>query len=127
MYYDAAYGQQTSRHVLGLFAVGTGTLPYVNLSDAELIDYMLAELDELFDGQASANYVQHLFQNWNVEPYANGAYIYDQENWRRVRTLGQSVDNKLYFAGDAYTSGDDWSSVHAAARSAIRVINELTT
>lgn len=125
LYYDAAYGQNTSQHILGLFAVGTGTLPYVQLSDMELIDYMLAELDGLFDGKASSAYVKHLFQNWNAEPFANGAYVYDQENWRRVRTLGQSVGNKLFFAGDAYTTGDDWSSVHTAARSAIRAVDEI--
>ncbi len=125
LYYDAAYGQDTNQNILGLFAVGTGTMPYVQLSDSELIDYMLAELDDMFNGQASTNYVKHIFQNWNEEPYANGAYIYDDEDWRKIRTLGKSVDNKLYFAGDAYTSGDDWSSVHAAARSAIRAINEM--
>ncbi|GAB5399257.1 MAG: hypothetical protein Aureis2KO_08420 [Aureisphaera sp.] len=125
LYYDAAYGQNTNQNVLGLFAVGTGTLPYVNLSDAELINFMLTELDDIFNGQASANYVQHLFQNWNEEPFANGAYIYDNEDWRRVRTLGESVGNKLFFAGDAYTDGEDWSSVHTAARSAIKAVAEL--
>ena len=126
LYYDAAYGQNTSQNILGLFAVGTGTLPYVQLSDSELIDYMLTELDEIFDGAASASYVKHIFQNWNEEPYANGAYVYDNEDWTRVRTLGESVDNKLFFAGDAYTTGNDWSSVHTAARSAIRAIQEIT-
>lgn len=125
LYYDAAYGQNTTQHVLGLFAVGTGTLPYVNLSDTELIDYMLAELDEIFDGAASANYIKHTFQNWNQEPFANGAYITDEEDWRLVRRLGESVNNKLFFAGDAYTTGEDWSSVHAAARSARRAVSEM--
>ncbi len=125
LYYDAAYGQNTSQNVLGLFAVGSGTLPYVTLPDTELIDYMLTELDEIFDGKASSSYVKHLFQNWNAEPFTNGAYVYDNENWRRVRTLGESVGAKLYFAGDAYTTGDDWSSVHTAARSAIRAVSEL--
>lgn len=125
LYYDAAYGQNTNQNILGLFAVGTGTLPYVELSDSELIDYMLNELDGIFNGQASANYVKHIFQNWNEEPYARGAYVYDNENWRRVRTLGESVGNQLFFAGDAYTTGNDWGSVHAAARSAKRAVSEL--
>ncbi len=125
LYYDASYGQNTNRHILGLFAVGVGTQPYVNLSDADLKNFMLTELDKLFQGKASASYVKHMFQNWNAAPYANGAYVYDDEDWRRVRTLGQSVDNKLYFAGDAYTTGEDWSSVHTAARSAIRAVGEL--
>ncbi|WP_422080154.1 flavin monoamine oxidase family protein [Ulvibacterium sp.] len=125
LYYDAAYGQNTTKNILGLFAVGTGTLPYVNLSNTELIDYMLTELDDLFDGKASANYVKHLFQNWNEAPFANGAYVVDHEDWRRVRTLGESVGNQLFFAGDAYTTGEDWSSVHTAVRSAKRVVDAL--
>ena len=125
LYYDASYGQDTTQHILGLFAVGTGTRPYVELSDDELIEYMLNELDELFDGQASPNYVKHIFQNWNAEPYANGAYIIDDENWRVVRRLGESVDDRLFFAGDAYTEGEDWSSVHTAARSARRAVEEI--
>ena len=125
LYYDAAYGQDTDQHILGLFAVGTGTRPYVELSDADLIAYMLNELDELFDGQASPGYVKHIFQNWNAEPYANGAYVVSHENWRRVQTLGESVDDRLFFAGTAYTDGEDWSSVHTAARSARRAVEEI--
>ena len=125
LYYDAAYGQNTSRHILGLFAVGTGTLPYAQLTGDDLINYMLNELDDIYNGQASANYIKHIFQNWNNEPFINGAYVVDHEDWRRVRTLGESVSNKLFFAGTAYTTGEDWSSVHTAARSAIRAIEEL--
>ncbi|MEO0625556.1 MAG: FAD-dependent oxidoreductase [Bacteroidota bacterium] len=122
MYYDASYGQSSQRHVLGLFAVGTGTLPYVNLSDEDLIAYILHELDEIFEGQASPNYIQHIFQNWNTEPHIGGAYLTRYEKWRKVRTLGQPVGENLIFAGCGYTDGEDWSSVHAAARSAIRAI-----
>ncbi len=125
LYYDAAYGQNSNRHILGLFTVGSGTLPYRQLSDSELIEYMLEELDTMFEGQASSNYVNHISQNWNNEPFAGGAYVYDHEDWRRIRTLGESVDNKLFFAGTVYTTGDDWSSVHTAARSAIRAVNEI--
>ena len=99
LYYDASYGQETDQHILGLFAVGTGTRPYVSLSDSERIEYMLNELDELFDGQASPNYVKHIFQNWNAEPYANGAYVVSHENWRTLRALGRSIDDRLFFAG----------------------------
>ena len=42
-----------------------------------------------------------------------------------MKRLGESVNNKLFFAGDAYTTGSDWSSVHAAARSAKRAVDEL--
>lgn len=54
LYYDASYGQNSNRHVLGLFTVISATLPYRQLSDSELIDFMLEELDEIFDGEASS-------------------------------------------------------------------------
>ncbi len=125
LYYDAAYGQNTNQHILGLFAVGTGAEPYLQLTGDDLINYMLNELDDVFNGQASANYVKYTFQNWNTEPHIEGAYLYDHENFSRVRTLGESVNDKLFFAGEAYTSGNDWGSVHAAARAAQRAVEEL--
>lgn len=125
MYYDASYGQNSERHVLGLFTVGSATLPYRKLSDADLIAYMLKELDALFDNRASPTYIKHISQNWNTEPFIGGAYINDYENWKTVRTLGESVNNKIYFAGTSYTDGEDWGSVHTATRSAIRCVNEI--
>ncbi|MEM6602279.1 MAG: FAD-dependent oxidoreductase, partial [Verrucomicrobiota bacterium] len=44
VYYDAAYGQNTAQHVLGLFAVGEQAKVYQRLSDREQLDYILAEL-----------------------------------------------------------------------------------
>lgn len=125
IYYDAAYAQSTNMNILGLFSVGQQAEPYQALSGDAQRDYMLSELDAVFNGAASTNYIDHIVQNWNEEPYAKGAYITDQENWKTVRTLGESVGNKLYFAGDAYTNGEDWSSVHIAAQSARAAVDEL--
>ena len=126
IYYDAAYAQNTPDNILGLFSVGTQAEAYQNLSGIAQRDYILNELDTIFGNTiASDNYIDHIVQNWNAEPYAQAAYITDQENWQRVRTLGESVNNKLYFAGDAYTTGDDWSSVHTAIRSARRAVDAM--
>ncbi len=123
--YDAAYGQNTNQNILGVFAVGPVSEEYTKKNSLELITYILSELDELFDGKASLNYINHVFQNWTKEPYAQGAYVQYFESWRTLRTLGKSVENKLFFAGDAYTDGSDWSSVHAAARSAKKIVEQL--
>ncbi|MCG8526435.1 MAG: FAD-dependent oxidoreductase [Opitutales bacterium] len=125
LYYDAAYGQNTSQNILGLFAVGSAAQPYLGLNDNELVAYILDELDKLFGHNASGSYIKHVFQNWDADPFANGAYVVDHENWRVVRRLGKAVDNRLFFAGDAYTDGDDWSSVHTAARSAKRAVESI--
>lgn len=111
--------------MLGLFSVGTDAETYIPLSDTELKDFMLNELDAIFDGKASASYIKHMSQNWNAEPYANGAYVLDYERPRNFRRLAESINDKVYFAGDAYTDGSDWSSVHTAARSAKVAVDEL--
>lgn len=49
----------------------------------------------------------------------------DFEDSDRVKEVGKSISNKIYFAGGEFTDGDDWVSVHTASRSAKRVVNEL--
>jgi monoamine oxidase len=128
MYYDASYGQTTNQNILGLFSTGAPAETYIGITnDDDFRDYVLNELDALFNNQATPNYVKHIRQNWNAEPFARAAYVSAYEDASLVNTLGQSVDGKVYFAGDAYTTGEDWSSVHAAARSAIRAVNEILT
>ena len=125
LYYDAAYGQNTFKNILGLFAVGKPVEDYANLSDTELKDFMLSELDQLYANQATPNYINHISQNWNNEPFIKGGYVTDEADWRTIRELGKSVDDKVYFAGGAYTDGTDWVSVHAAAQSASDAVGEV--
>ncbi|MEM9653466.1 MAG: FAD-dependent oxidoreductase [Actinomycetota bacterium] len=125
IFYDAAYGQNSDVNVLGLFSVGAQAERYQALSHDELAADVLDELDRAFDGAAGRSYVRHIVQNWNDEPFAGAAYLADGAAGATTRLLAQSIDDRLYFAGDAYTSFDDWSSVHAAARSAADAVAEI--
>ncbi|MEM6852995.1 MAG: FAD-dependent oxidoreductase [Planctomycetota bacterium] len=125
LYYDAAYGQDTQANILGLFAVGYHADSYLALSDDDRIKRVLAELDEVFDGEASRTYVRHLVQNWNDEPYVHAAYLADDAPVSTSKHLAGSVDDRVYFAGDAYTGFNDWSSVHTATQSAADTIEKL--
>ncbi|WP_431158615.1 flavin monoamine oxidase family protein [Winogradskyella poriferorum] len=128
LYYDASYAQNTTDNILGLFSVGQQAEVYQALSETAQRDYILDELDTVFgNNMATDNYIDHVVQNWNDEPFIGGAYMTDQENWQLVRRIGRSVDDKLFFAGCAYTTGEDWSSVHTAIRSAVRAIEELVS
>ena len=125
IYYNATQGQNTSKHILGLFVVGKPALDYSSLSNEDLKTFILAELDGIYAQQASPNYVKHISQNWNKEPFIKSGYMSDHADWRTVRELGKPVGNKVYFAGGAYTDGEDWVSVHTAAQSARTAITEL--
>ncbi|TDF42257.1 amine oxidase [Alteromonadaceae bacterium M269] len=125
MYFNASYGQNSKRNVLGLFAVGQQAEQYQNLSGNDQRDYILAELDEVFDGAASKNYIQHLVQNWSEEPHIKSAYLSDVASVSTSNILAETLGNRVYFAGEAYTKFDDWGSVHAAARAARDAVRSI--
>lgn len=124
-FYDAAYGQNSNKNILGIFTVGSPATEYNSRSGNDLRDFILAELDALYAGQATQKYVNHIVQNWNDEPFIQGGYLSDHADWTKVARLGKSVDDKVYFAGGPYTDGEDWVSVHAAARSARVAIDDM--
>lgn len=125
LYYDASYGQNSSRNVLGLFSVGLQAEQYQNLSGDAQRDYILNELDQVFNGAASANYVQHIVQNWNEEPHIQAAYLADVSSSSTSTILSTPVDDKIFFAGEAYNSFDDWGSVHVASRAARDAVRSI--
>ena len=124
-YFDASYAQNTSKNILGLFAVGLQAKQYQKKSVNDQLDFILNELDNIFDNRASKTYVKHIVQNWDDEPFIQSAYLADVASSSISSTLSDSVDGKLYFAGDSYTQEDDWGGVHNAARSARFAIDEI--
>jgi monoamine oxidase len=125
IYYNAAFGQNTNKNIVGLFVVGKPALDFTSLSEDELRDFILKELDGIYANQATPNYIKHITQNWDNEPFIKAGYLTDNADWRSVKKLGESVANKIYFAGGAYTDGEDWVSVHTAAQSAKVAIAEI--
>ncbi|GAB5554474.1 MAG: hypothetical protein Sapg2KO_40650 [Saprospiraceae bacterium] len=125
LYYDATFGQNSSKNILGLFVVGKPAQDYISRTGDDLKNFILAELDGIFANQATPNYINHITQNWNKEPFIQSGYLTDYADWKMVRDLGESVNNSVYFAGGAYTNGDDWVSVHAAALSAKAAVDEI--
>lgn len=124
-FYDAAHGQASKHHILGLFSVGQAATRYSGQTKAAVTRLILDQLDAIFDGAATPRFRKIITQDWSQEPHIHSAYLQDHENWRRVRTLGKSVGPKLHFAGEAYTDGEDWGAVHNAALSAKRVVDQL--
>ncbi|MEM7029934.1 MAG: FAD-dependent oxidoreductase, partial [Chloroflexota bacterium] len=75
----------------------------------------------------SQTYIKHIVQNWDNEPFIRAAYLADVASDYIPRTLAQSIDQKVFFAGEAYTAEGSWGAVHDAARSARDAVQELLT
>ncbi|NQX91319.1 MAG: FAD-dependent oxidoreductase [Flavobacteriales bacterium] len=128
-HYDAVFRKDTTRNVLGLFTINEPASAYTSLgSDQETIDYMLAELDEIFDGQASQHYIQHVIQNWSADPYIRGAYSYEFSNDQEdtVNAIKAPINNKIYFAGEALTIQNQ-STIHGAAETGYLAVEQVLT
>lgn len=125
IFYDAAYRKDSDRNILALFNVGESANTYVNLSsDEEIIETILGELDEMFDGKASATYINHITQNWSKEPFIKGSYSH-HEDYSLMETLRQPLSNKIYFAGEAYAEID--ATVHGAGLSSYDALDQMFT
>jgi len=129
IFYDAAFRKDSNAHVLGLFTINKPASAYTSLdSDQEIIDAILEELDQIFDGKASKHYKQHVVQNWSKEPYVRGSYSYTFENnqWDTVEAITKPVEGKLFFAGEAL-SIDNQATVHGACESGYSAVEKVLT
>jgi len=125
--YDAAFKKDSSKNILGLFAINEKAAAYTKLqTEEEIISRFLSELDQIFDGKATTHYVKHIIQNWSNEPYIQGAYSYsfdgDQEDI--VGAISEPVMNKIYFAGEAL-SLDNQAMVQGACESAYSTVSKM--
>lgn len=125
-YADDSIGKSGTDHVLLAFVMGPQAEYLTSLgSDTAIINALLAELDEIYNNQASASFIQGLVQNWTTEPFVRGAYSYSKVGMGNAREIAaQSVDNKLFFAGEAMNTNGHHQTVHGAVETGYReVIN----
>eukprot|EP00568_Trieres_chinensis_P002082 CAMPEP_0183309818 /NCGR_PEP_ID=MMETSP0160_2-20130417/25560_1 /TAXON_ID=2839 ORGANISM="Odontella Sinensis, Strain Grunow 1884" /NCGR_SAMPLE_ID=MMETSP0160_2 /ASSEMBLY_ACC=CAM_ASM_000250 /LENGTH=423 /DNA_ID=CAMNT_0025473897 /DNA_START=20 /DNA_END=1291 /DNA_ORIENTATION=+ len=120
-FYDATYGQEeTDNHVLGCFIVGELATPYVELTDEEIVQKLLRDMDKAYDGQATANFIDYYVENWSQQSHIGGTYSAFPNNqiWP-INVFRKPLKNRLYFAGEAVPVDSDyeWGFVHGAALS----------
>jgi len=101
----------------------------------DMVNTILAELDTIYDGQATAfvrrdfdtNQVLSVIQDWGKDEFIQGGYSYpmasatleDREN------LGLPIEDKLFFAGEATDVSGDAGTINGALASAERVAEEV--
>ena len=122
-YYDATLGKKTSKNVLGLLVEGKRATKITSLkNDDAVLQYVLNELDEIFDGQATNCYVKHVVQNWSKEPFIQGTYSHRKSS---TSTLAKPIANRLYFAGEAMNSKGNTIAVHGASESSYFMVDKM--
>lgn len=129
-YADESVGKSGTDHVLLAFIMGEQAESLTALgSDQAIVNALLGELDLMFNGQATPAYIDSHVQNFTTLPYIRGAYSYATVGIGDARTIAaQSVDDKLFFAGEAMNLNGHHQTVHGALETGYReVINILNS
>jgi lysine-specific histone demethylase 1B len=126
-YQDNGYGKDGTTPVLLAFVMGDQAAALNALgSDAAIVQALLAELDGMYNGQASATFVEAHVQDWTAMPYIRGAYSYSTVGMGDARAVAaRPVGDTLFFAGEAMNTNGHYQTVHGAMETGYRAVNEL--
>lgn len=105
VFYDIAFGKNAETNVLGFLCTGDETENYYALnSEQDIINQLIKELDEMFDGKASKTYMnEYLLENWGQCEFTQGTWTQAMlEQKSNLETLRLPLENKVYFAGEIY-------------------------
>jgi hypothetical protein len=126
------YQSGSSDHVLTCFMMGENAQFMSDLAnDTARINQVLSDLDLIFAGAATTNYVEGVVQDWTNEPYVRGSYSYPAPGTYPGGTsmreeLAAQVGTTLYFAGEATHNGAP-STVPGALQTGDRAAGEIDT
>lgn len=126
-YADELIGKTGQDNILMAFVMGEQAR-YLNSlgSDEAVIETLLAELDEMYKGKASKSFTDAYVIDWTKEPFIRGAYSYSTVGIGNARAIAaQSVDDKLFFAGEAMNLNGHHQTVHGAAETGLQSVQEI--
>ena len=126
-YADDSIGKAQNDNVLLAFVMGEQAEYLTSLgSDAAITTELLQELDTMYSGQATASFIASHVQNWTTNPFVKGAYSYSTIGMGDARKIAtQSINKKLYFAGEAMNTNGHHQTVHGAAETGYREVMNL--
>lgn len=126
-YIDERLGKKGNDHILLAFIMGTQA-EYLNTlgSNDKIIAALIAELDSMYSGKASLNFMSAHVQNWSLHPFIKGAYSYSTIGMGDARSVAATtVNNKLFFAGEAMNTNGHHQTVFGAVETAYREVENL--
>ena len=115
-YADETVGKNGKDHVLLAFVMGKQAEYLSSLgSPASICRELLAELDDMYQGKASASFAGIHVEDWGQNPFIKGAYSYSKVGIGNARNIAaQAVSDKLFFAGEAMNLNGHHATVHGA-------------
>jgi monoamine oxidase len=116
-------------NVLTGWAGGPAAEKLVNLSQEELLDRAIESLSRIFGKSAGwlhKRVDKIYYHDWSSDPFCRGAYSYPRVGGlKAAQTLGEPINDTIFFAGEATDSQGAYGTVHAALQSGISVARKI--
>jgi len=127
-YFNDDIGKVTQDFILIAFVMGHQAAALSALpNDAAVVSALMAELDLMYNGLATSNFLDAFVQDYSKNPFIRGAYSYSKlgiEETSRT-TAAKSIDNKLFFAGEAMNLNGHHQTVHGAIETGFREFSNI--
>ena len=95
-------------------------------NDAAITLALLKELDEMYEGKATHNFIQSHVEDWTKNPFIKGAYSFSKVGIGGSRKIAASpIDDKLFFAGEAMNLNGHHQTVHGAFESGAKAVADI--
>lgn len=126
-YVDDTLGKNTNSNVLLAFVMGHQAEHLDALgSDNDIVNALLNELDLIYDGVATQEFIEASVHNYTNKPFIKGAYGYSTIGMGDARIkAAKPIDNKLFFAGEAMNINGHHQTVHGAVESGYKAIIDI--
>lgn len=127
-YFNDDIGKVTNDFILVAFVMGNQASSLSALpNDAAIVSALMTELDLMYNGLATPNFLDAFVQDYSKNPFIRGAYSYSKigiEETSRT-TASESIDNKLFFGGEAMNLNGHHQTVQGAVETGFREFSNI--
>ena len=143
-YFFSGAGKSNVNMTVSVTINGAKAEALAGLTDGQVVDAILAEMDVVFDGQASENVrkyfpeevpagvdpakpIIYVVKDWSKETYIGGGQSYPLvggTNDDRV-ALAEPIDERIFFAGEATDITGEFGTISGAIKSGERAAEEV--
>jgi monoamine oxidase len=126
-YAEENIGKKGTDAVLLAFIMGEQAAYLSGLgNDAAITAELLQELDSMYDGQATSLFLNSRVIDWTTRPFIKGAYSFSTVGMGNAREIAaQSLQDKVFFAGEAMNVTGHHQTVHGAVESGYSAVLKL--
>ena len=126
-YISSGLNRGSQNRVLTTLITGEQALTFGAMEDSEVFNTLVSELEVIYGEVASVNFIEGILKDWTKEPFIRGTYSFPHvrslNNNRAI--IAQSVNDKLFFAGEATSTNGNFGTIHGAIETAERVVDEV--